>query len=556
MPYFPNAINPRLENCNLIDFTLHRTDGASNDALIAEQGESLLISLYITVSILQTSGIAILSNAITIDAAHNSQARFPPPKCYPETREVILSHIIAWVNEQVDGKKILWLYGPAGAGKSAIAQTLSERFALCQALAASFFFTRGKDQRGTVNRVVATIAYQLANSVLEMRDDIGRAVSRDPSVLGLSLDIQVQRLIVEPFLSFLSRPTTTTHHRRYLVIIDGLDECDGDDNQPRLISLIANLFFDHNLPLTFIIASRPEPHIANFFQGNPRISAITQEFELDPSEEDIRTFLFSSFEEMRNNHPALDPLEEGWPSEKDLDNLVHRSSGYFIYASTVIKFIGDKDLRPHETLELVLSCASSPFSALDNLYHQILLTTPKSRQPILLSVLEILVAAWDSGSWDITRFWQLEELLDLPRGDVRLLLRRMRSIFANIDSEDHGIESLHASLLDFLNDAQRSRIFYVNVDLGYAKIAEGFVRRAKTGLIIIEVHHAWIFYALYGHRELDYVAFMEALHAVNISTWMKCLDIGDMVEFPRSEILERWIISLEVNTPFQHYMSC
>lgn len=481
-------------------------------------------------------------------AAYNSQERFPPPKCYPETRNVILAQIIRWVEEQVNGihrKRILWIYGPAGAGKSAIAQTISEIFSQQQALAASFFFSRANDRRGTENYIIGTIAYQLTNSIPEIRDDIGKAVARDPSVLRLSLDIQIQRLIVAPFLSFLSRPNAY-HGRRYLIIIDGLDECDGDDNQSRLIALIAELFGTHKLPFTFIFTSRPEPQIRNAFRRNSRISTLTQEFELNPSPEDIRTFLTSCFHEMRNEHPCLVSLNEHWPSQADIDMLVYQSSGYFIYASTIIKFIGDKDTRPTDNLKLVLSWKSIPLLALDNIYHHILLTVPPTRQPILISILEVLIAVRLVGKY--LRSVDLEALLGLPDGDVQVVLRRMHSLLKNIDSENSCIDFFHASFKEFLEDKERSGIFHVDQDLAHAKIAEAFVKQARIGLLPVGYHAFWTTHAELGQNKINLAQFMEDIQAVKTTTWKQWIyiDSGYSGEIG-SSLVEGWIYELKVN---------
>lgn len=74
----------------------------------------------------------------------------------------------AWVNQRPENGDflVLWMYGPAGAGKSAIAQSIAE---LCEALlAASFFFSRTAAGRSDSSRLVATIVWQLILSVPEI----------------------------------------------------------------------------------------------------------------------------------------------------------------------------------------------------------------------------------------------------------------------------------------------------------------------------------------------------------------------------------------------------
>jgi hypothetical protein len=71
------------------------------------------------------------------------------------------------------------------------------------------------------------------------------------------------------------------------------------------------------------------------------------------------------------------------PSDTDIDHLVSKASGQFIYASTVIKFIDDDDYSPSEQLDIVLNlrpaCLPSPYAQLDQLYIQIFSQQPDVR---------------------------------------------------------------------------------------------------------------------------------------------------------------------------------
>jgi len=48
-----------------------------------------------------------------------------------------------------------------------------------------------------------------------------------------------------------------------LVVIDGLDEITGKDVQSDIIRIIGDIMKDIRLPLLFLVASRPEPHIVD-----------------------------------------------------------------------------------------------------------------------------------------------------------------------------------------------------------------------------------------------------------------------------------------------------
>ena len=67
-------------------------------------------------------GIDRLMEAVSPNAFYDSDNRPDPPKCHPKTRVAVINKIIDWATGMIDTNAfILWLYGPAGAGKTAIA---------------------------------------------------------------------------------------------------------------------------------------------------------------------------------------------------------------------------------------------------------------------------------------------------------------------------------------------------------------------------------------------------------------------------------------------------
>ena len=82
--------------------------------------------------------------------------------------------------------------------------------------------------------------------------------------------------------------------------------------------------------------------------------------------------------EIQRNHPAGADIPSGWSSDRDIWRLVKKSSGQFIYASTVVKFVESTCHLPQERLEVVFGLVTpeiaTPFAELDALYNQILST--------------------------------------------------------------------------------------------------------------------------------------------------------------------------------------
>ena len=88
----------------------------------------------------------------------------------------------------------LWLYGPAGAGKTAILQAIAEF--LCspsgsgQNFGGSFFFSRGKNGRDGGHFLFSKIAYyQLSLKVPGLRQHVNHIMESDPTLHTKSMDV-------------------------------------------------------------------------------------------------------------------------------------------------------------------------------------------------------------------------------------------------------------------------------------------------------------------------------------------------------------------------------
>ncbi|KIL57278.1 hypothetical protein M378DRAFT_35673, partial [Amanita muscaria Koide BX008] len=153
-----------------------------------------------------------------------------------------------------------------------------------------------------------------------------------------TVEIQFDQLIAQPFLTISGgEPTSPTPMR--VIVIDGLDECADTDLQERILKIIGNAVADPRFPLRFIISSRPEADIQDFFDQFHSPTLRIDLAEVENAFRDIETYLISEFARIAVEQ-QLDP--ETWPDEGNIDTLVSKSSGQFIYATTVMKCVGDK----------------------------------------------------------------------------------------------------------------------------------------------------------------------------------------------------------------------
>jgi len=364
---------------------------------------------------------------------------------------------------------VLWLYGPAGAGKSAIAHKIAELCALHNLLLATFFFSRSDPTRNNSKSLIATIAYQIATNIGPWtREKIVATIEWDPLILTQSLEAQVTALVVEPLRNPLEAGYFNAPTSRRLIIIDGLDECDNPAVQCKILDVISLLFHNYHLPLIILVASRPERHITHSFT-NGSVSKFHTSLALDDTykpDDDIRLFLTDSFRKIKDTHPMQCYLDPSWPSVGVLEDLVKKSSGQFIYVSTVVKYVSSIRHQPADRLNVVLGIQpprhahEMPFGELDVLYQHIF-SFVDDREKLLL-ILGFHLAMWTDLLFPLIAPQDIEMFLHLDRGYIELLLGDLSSVITISDAEPY-ICVLHASLRDFLLDATRSKEFYIDL---------------------------------------------------------------------------------------------
>ncbi|KDR66259.1 hypothetical protein GALMADRAFT_20971, partial [Galerina marginata CBS 339.88] len=275
-------------------------------------------------------------------AFHNSGDRYDPPKCYPNTRVAVLEKVMDWIIGTFGWEEyIMWLYGPAGAGKSAIAQTIAEMCNKNHTLLASFFFSRSDPKRNSVKPLAATLAYQVAINLPQAKGLIERVVANDPAIFQRSFRAQFNALIIEPLMQIYHTWTSPVPHP-YLMIIDGLDECNDTDGQRHILDTISDALSRSKdcIYLMILLASRTEQDISLAF-ATPAFERMTSRVALDDTyqpESDIRQYLEGCFSKIKKTHLQKRYIPTAWPSDADIFSLVTKSSGQFIYAATVIRY--------------------------------------------------------------------------------------------------------------------------------------------------------------------------------------------------------------------------
>ncbi|KAK7049448.1 hypothetical protein VNI00_006054 [Paramarasmius palmivorus] len=418
----------------------------------------------------------MLSDNAAGNAFHGAEHRFPLPNCHPGTRIELLQKLSTWIKGDSEVIRVFWLLGTVGVGKSAIAQTLSERYSI-RRIAAAFFFSRNDATRDRLDAFVATIVYQFSQSrslwkLLGRR--ILKRITSDPKIFETTFENQFQKLIVKPS-SKVDRALWGDLPN--VIVIDGLDDCIDHRLQERLLHLIQKVTTTLRTPnpWRFLICSRPEPQIRDAFA---RFGPVLEYLDINSSEEanrDIELFFLGRFAELRRRHPALRHENESWPSQDVIDQLVRRAQGQFIFAVVVLKHVDTHDELPQDRLDAVLRIyvsvgLGSPYSDLDSLYHHVLSKCQNWER--VRAVLRLLVTTpyfpetvmeSDRTDFDWHSPLIIEGLLTLKKGEVFVLLSRLHSVLHIPDDPNAAIKIVHASFAEFLTDVVRSASYYIQV---------------------------------------------------------------------------------------------
>ncbi|KAM6502772.1 hypothetical protein JOM56_002749, partial [Amanita muscaria] len=193
-------------------------------------------------------------------------AQDPERICHPGTRQNVLKRMKDWIDDPSSTERITWLHGPAGAGKSAIAQTIANSCSR-QKVAATFFFFRSDPSRNDGDKLFPTLAYQLAFSIPAIKDHIVQSLHQRPDLPTKSVEMQFNDLIALPLRSLdeaasaQSSPGSiidAVNQCRQLapvIIIDGVDECTDEKLQQRFLTIIGDAVKDRSFPFRFLVCS-------------------------------------------------------------------------------------------------------------------------------------------------------------------------------------------------------------------------------------------------------------------------------------------------------------
>jgi hypothetical protein len=240
------------------------------------------------------------------------------------------------------------------------------------------------------------------------------------------------------------------------VIIDALDECEGESDIRIILRLLAEARSLKKVRLRVLITSRPEVPIRYGFCQIPNAEHrdfILHDIEAAIVDHDIFIFLDHEIGSIGQEWS----LGAGWPGKQVLRRLVLIASGLFIWAATACRFIREGRYYAAKRLSMMLEGSTftlAPEHHLNNVYMTVLKTTiheeyleeeKEDRYSVLKQVLGTVVLLYSPLSIN-----SLPELLHLPKRAIEEGLADLHAILDIPKDTSRPLRLHHPSFRDFL----------------------------------------------------------------------------------------------------------
>ena len=411
-------------------------------------------------------------------AVYNSYDNRDESTCLPDTRVQVLQEIRDWFQTD-NGPPIFWLSGLAGMGKTTIARTVAQEADEKDSLGASFFFARRTGDLASSKKFFPSIAVQYAKRIPALDTLIRESLEKHPDLPQLRLQDQWRHLVHDP----ICRLPHGSYPSRLLLVIDALDECEGENDIRELLRLLLEAKGIPTVRFQIFVTSRPETPIRLGFRqmlSSSHRDLSLQSLPREAVDQDIRTFLIHQFAEIRQQLEIFTP---DWPEYEKIDTLVQESGGLFIYAATVCRFIKSNDQwDTKDLLRMILPSEPaltfqgrtqqlprrSPFSDLDKIYNQVLEHSLKQISSLegwediaeeMGEIVRTIALMFEPLSIDA-----LASLLDKDQVTVYQRLKHLRSVLVVPDDKTSSIRLLHPSFREFLFDPKRCTNYHFSTD--------------------------------------------------------------------------------------------
>ena len=347
------------------------------------------------------------------------------------TRKSIIERVKLWLEDRSSENRVTVVSGNAGMGKSVIAAVVCKTMNQESRLAGCHFCQHNKARGRKPQVMLQSLARKLCDVLPKYKNVLAEKLSGNLGADINSLEVgELFELLFEEPLSSVGDPG-----RNFLLVIDGLDECEYQSRN-ELLDVIANHFSTLPVWLRFFVTTRPEINIADRLQ---KFNPIQLEQDDEENVEDIRLFLERQLQSS---------------CEEVINELTRKADGHILFAFLMVRFIEENgsSLDPEELRKILPSGVSdvykSYFDRMEKELKNIEELTISADQ--LLSFLSAVAAAREPLPLDFVSKLLLSDTKS-PDGH-RKVKKAIECISILLPVHDDCIVFFHKSVKDWLTD--------------------------------------------------------------------------------------------------------
>lgn len=374
-----------------------------------------------------------------------------------------MTRIQEWIdNPNPEAKRILLLSGDKGAGKSALAHTVSARYNDLRRLGSSIFVSSGNEAAETrlPLRFFPTMAQDLAALDMRYRRKLWEGINADRALRNaLDPADQFNHFILAPFAGLvLAGPI--------VFVIDGVENCSDLGSLGQFLAVLADRV--HELPsnVRLLLTTTPNSKVSEQFVNHPH----AQIEHLDgPGVFSIPSDLLRFAKFRLSTSRRGDTFE---PRDVDCLELVKRSHGSFQRMTSLCDSVcaghSESDflerfwttvLRQAPEYSLVMHTLPE-----DGHYYRDLVRLFDPQDSILLACFRkiigsLVIAYRPLSAFDLVQF---EDRNSFEAEEIFACVRKMHPFLMNAMYHYAPLTPFYPSFFDFLQDPQRSRQFFVD----------------------------------------------------------------------------------------------
>ncbi|KAJ3205911.1 hypothetical protein HDU82_004887, partial [Entophlyctis luteolus] len=360
----------------------------------------------------------------------------------PGTRDWLLNSVKDWLGDN-EGKRVFWLQGVAGSGKSVVYACATQEFRRVGKLGATFMCNHAVADQSNPRRLLLTLAWQIALFVpLSVREQMS-ATPTETLEKG-PLSALFDRLIVDPLRHYSGE--------RRVVTIDALDECAPPNSAARkeLLKLLAENWKKVPDNVRLLVTSRPSDDILSIFADHTP-------FVLDLNEErnlaDLSSFSLYRMAQLKH----LLPLHHQSQTDELARTVASAACGLFVWIvlayDDVICKAADVWVAVQEVQHMGSGAATS-MQALGDLYwrtfrvayHEWSIDSRQEYRTVLGCMVHLRRAVSEKG---------LASLLMMPEHLIRRCLAPIHSL---LNISGGKVQFMHKSVADYLSSPEGAEL--------------------------------------------------------------------------------------------------